>query len=227
MPVLDDIPVMNNFFRYDSTIKEKTELLIIMTPHIVKNQAEAEALKRTEAAKMSWCLNDVTEHLRRSGPAAADRRVDRRRGPRDLSGRRPAARRRSAGRAGNDSHAQQPARRPGRPRGNAAAASEPLVRRQRTGAPIRARHCGRFPGPQRGSLWDGAAGPTPAVQPASYQSQPWQASNTAQPAVYQAPVAEGPARSEPLPSFSYQPPPPPYEPPSPAYYPPNQGTYNR
>ena len=31
-----------------------------MTPHIVRNQADAEALKRTEAAKMSWCINDVT-----------------------------------------------------------------------------------------------------------------------------------------------------------------------
>ena len=60
VPVLDDIPVLNNFFRYDSDIEEKTELLIIMTPHIVKNQADADALKRTEAAKMSWCINDVT-----------------------------------------------------------------------------------------------------------------------------------------------------------------------
>ncbi len=73
VPVLDDIPVINNFFRYDSTIKEKTELLIIMTPHIVRNQAEAEALKRTEAAKMTWCLNDVTKIY---GEAGLRRRTD-------------------------------------------------------------------------------------------------------------------------------------------------------
>ena len=73
VPVLDDIPVINNFFRYDSTIEEKTELLIIMTPHIVRNQADAEALKRTEAAKMTWCLSDVTKIY---GEAGLRRRTD-------------------------------------------------------------------------------------------------------------------------------------------------------
>ena len=61
VPVIDDIPVLNNFFRYDSNVEEKTELLIIMTPHIVRNEADAEAIKRTEAAKMTWCLSDVTK----------------------------------------------------------------------------------------------------------------------------------------------------------------------
>ena len=73
VPVLDDIPVINRFFRYDSTIEEKTELLIIMTPHIIKNQAEAEAIKRTEAAKMSWCISDVTKIY---GEAGLRRRTD-------------------------------------------------------------------------------------------------------------------------------------------------------
>jgi hypothetical protein len=59
--VLDDIPVINWFFRYDSTIEDKSELLIIMTPHIIRNQADADALKRKEAAKMSWCINDITK----------------------------------------------------------------------------------------------------------------------------------------------------------------------
>ena len=61
VPVLDDIPVINNFFRYDSKVEERTELLIIMTPHIIRNQADADALKRKEAAKMTWCINDVTK----------------------------------------------------------------------------------------------------------------------------------------------------------------------
>ncbi len=73
VPVLDDIPVVNFFFHYDSVIKEKTELLIIMTPHIVKNQSEADALRRAEAAKMTWCINDVTKIY---GEAGLRRRSD-------------------------------------------------------------------------------------------------------------------------------------------------------
>ncbi len=60
VPMLGDLPVLGHFFRFDSTIANKTELLIIMTPTIVKNEAEADAIKRAEAARMSWCLRDVT-----------------------------------------------------------------------------------------------------------------------------------------------------------------------
>ena len=73
VPVIDDIPVLNFFFHYDSVVKEKTELLIIMTPHIVRNQAEADALRRAEAAKMTWCINDVTKIY---GEAGLRRRTD-------------------------------------------------------------------------------------------------------------------------------------------------------
>ena len=31
-----------------------------MTPHIIRNEADAEAIKRAEAARMSWCLCDIT-----------------------------------------------------------------------------------------------------------------------------------------------------------------------
>jgi len=34
-------------------------LLLIMTPHIVRNEADADAVKQAEAARMSWCLSDV------------------------------------------------------------------------------------------------------------------------------------------------------------------------
>ncbi len=60
VPLLGDVPVLGYFFRYDSKTNSRTELLIIMTPHIVKNEADADAIRRTEAARMSWCLRDVT-----------------------------------------------------------------------------------------------------------------------------------------------------------------------
>jgi hypothetical protein len=52
---------LGRLFRYDYQNGLKTELLIIMTPHIVRNQADAERVKRTEAGRMSWCLSDVVK----------------------------------------------------------------------------------------------------------------------------------------------------------------------
>jgi type II secretion system protein D len=61
VPWLGDLPLIGNLFRFDSTACERTELLIIMTPHIIRTASDAEALKREEAARMSWCLCDVTK----------------------------------------------------------------------------------------------------------------------------------------------------------------------
>ena len=60
VPFLGEIPILGNLFRYDSNIVERTELLVIMTPHIVRNAIDAEVIKRVEAGRMSWCINDVT-----------------------------------------------------------------------------------------------------------------------------------------------------------------------
>jgi general secretion pathway protein D len=59
VPLLGDIPLLGRLFRYDSISCTRTELMIIMTPHIVRNEADADAIKQTEAARMSWCLSDV------------------------------------------------------------------------------------------------------------------------------------------------------------------------
>lgn len=59
VPVLASIPILGNLFRYDSVANEKTELLIILTPHVVRTKEEAELLKQVEAARMNWCLADV------------------------------------------------------------------------------------------------------------------------------------------------------------------------
>ena len=61
VPLLGDLPLLGHLFRFDSTSNAKTELLIIMTPHIVKSEADADAIRRTEAGRMSWCLADVTK----------------------------------------------------------------------------------------------------------------------------------------------------------------------
>ena len=61
VPLLGDIPVLGRLFRFDSTTNQRTELLIIMTPHIIKNEEDAERIKRAEIARMHWCLADVIE----------------------------------------------------------------------------------------------------------------------------------------------------------------------
>ncbi len=226
VPVLDDIPVINNFFRYDSTIKEKTELLIIMTPHIVRNQAEAEALKRTEAAKMTWCLSDVTDIY---GEAGLRRRTDvwtdgevpvvyPDAGPLPV-GSQPAGPEVIPAPGGAPGT-------PGSPTGSLRPMPQPPLAAPANGPtappsiePVPSdpsAASGRFPAPQQPAYGTqyGTQPQPPAsgVQPANYQPQQWQGGNTTQPAVYQAPVTNQPARYEAVPSFNYQQPPPQYYP---------------
>jgi general secretion pathway protein D len=59
VPGLGDVPVFGRLFRYDSVSELKTEMLIILTPHVVRNGDDIEAIKRVEAARMNWCLTDV------------------------------------------------------------------------------------------------------------------------------------------------------------------------
>lgn len=61
VPILADVPLLGDLFRFDATRTLRTELLIILTPHIVRNRHEAEMIKQTESARMSWCLSDVVD----------------------------------------------------------------------------------------------------------------------------------------------------------------------
>lgn len=59
VPVLGDIPVLKYLFSYDSVSDRRTELLIILTPHIIRSQDDSERVKQIELARMSWCAADV------------------------------------------------------------------------------------------------------------------------------------------------------------------------
>jgi general secretion pathway protein D len=59
VPFMGDLPLVGALFRYDGNVEKKTELLIIMTPHVVRNPEDADRIKQVEAARMSWCLCDV------------------------------------------------------------------------------------------------------------------------------------------------------------------------
>jgi type II secretion system protein D len=59
VPYLGDIPVLGNLFRFDSIDEQRSELLIIMTPHIVRNPEDMDAVNAIATQRMSWCLADV------------------------------------------------------------------------------------------------------------------------------------------------------------------------
>lgn len=59
VPILGDIPIIEHFFRYDGNFKRRTELLIILTPHIIRTPEDSERLRQVEMARMSWCACDV------------------------------------------------------------------------------------------------------------------------------------------------------------------------
>lgn len=61
VPLLNRIPVVKNLFQYKSISRERTELLIILTPTIIRSDMDVEVLKQQEAARMHWCINDVVK----------------------------------------------------------------------------------------------------------------------------------------------------------------------
>ena len=59
VPLISEIPLIGDLFRYDSSAEERRELLIILTPRIIYNKVDAEIVKQVESSRMSWILSDV------------------------------------------------------------------------------------------------------------------------------------------------------------------------
>jgi type II secretion system protein D len=59
VPWLGDLPVVGTAFRYRQQIKKKVELLVVLTPRIVRNRWEREQVLREEGRKMDWVVGDV------------------------------------------------------------------------------------------------------------------------------------------------------------------------
>lgn len=59
IPWLGDVPGLGALFRYRTQNKSKTELLFILTPHVVYNKADAERILAEESRRMDWILGDV------------------------------------------------------------------------------------------------------------------------------------------------------------------------
>jgi type II secretory pathway component GspD/PulD (secretin) len=69
VPWFGDLPYLGTLFRYRTQAKAKQELLVIMTPHIVRNRAEADRILAEEGRRMDWILGDVIKTQGSSGMA--------------------------------------------------------------------------------------------------------------------------------------------------------------
>jgi type II secretion system protein D len=61
IPVLGELPVLGSLFRYRTQTKAKRELMVILTPHIVRNRLEGEKVLAEEARRLDWVLSDVVK----------------------------------------------------------------------------------------------------------------------------------------------------------------------
>jgi hypothetical protein len=59
VPYLSDVPVLGNFFKFESNSESRNELLVVMTPYLIKDESDIEIIKNQESMRMSWCLADV------------------------------------------------------------------------------------------------------------------------------------------------------------------------
>ncbi len=61
VPWLGDLPVVGTAFRYDKSVQQRKELLIFLTPHVVKNSADNELIKQIEACRLHWTECEAEE----------------------------------------------------------------------------------------------------------------------------------------------------------------------
>ena len=79
VPLLADIPLIGDLFRYDRVSGQRTELLIVLTPQIVRNKLESDVIKQVESSRMSYIMSDVINLAGDLGPAQPLRPMERRR----------------------------------------------------------------------------------------------------------------------------------------------------
>jgi type II secretory pathway component GspD/PulD (secretin) len=59
VPIIADIPLLGDLFRYDSVQEGRREVLIILTPRIIYTKTDSDLVKQIESSRMSWILGDV------------------------------------------------------------------------------------------------------------------------------------------------------------------------
>jgi type II secretion system protein D len=61
IPWVGDLPIVGSLFRYRTQSKTKKEVLVIMTPHVVRHPEDADFILGVESRKMDWHLPGVVK----------------------------------------------------------------------------------------------------------------------------------------------------------------------
>ncbi|MHC4878713.1 MAG: secretin N-terminal domain-containing protein [Planctomycetota bacterium] len=63
VPWLSEVPLVGELFKFDGSSNIRKELLIILTPNVIRDSSQSEHLKQLEMARMSWISQDIHEWL--------------------------------------------------------------------------------------------------------------------------------------------------------------------
>jgi type II secretion system protein D len=63
IPWLGDLPILGAAFRYRTQTQAKSELLVILTPRVVRSQADTQAILKTEGDRMHWRREEVGKYV--------------------------------------------------------------------------------------------------------------------------------------------------------------------
>ena len=63
VPILGDVPIAGALFKSDSSTDKQTEILIFITPHIVKSRTAEEAKNISQGDSRDQAIEDVVEQL--------------------------------------------------------------------------------------------------------------------------------------------------------------------
>jgi hypothetical protein len=83
IPWLGDLPWVGSLFRYRTQTKNRFELMIILTPHIVRSRLDADRILAEESRRMNWIVGDM---VKIHGPAGMEPMLPRTVPPGDLPG---------------------------------------------------------------------------------------------------------------------------------------------
>ena len=61
IPFFGDLPGVGSLFRFRQQTKNKTELLIVMTPHIIRCPGDAQRFVSEESERMDWIKGDLSK----------------------------------------------------------------------------------------------------------------------------------------------------------------------
>ena len=73
LPLLGDLPVLGNLFRNTAKENQKTELLVFLTPKVVRDPAEAKRLKEETEKQVNADLANLLKNQAKLGAKPADK----------------------------------------------------------------------------------------------------------------------------------------------------------